>query len=260
MGTEMTKSSRFEYKFLVADNQARSIARELRRFMNLDPWLEKQGTTVYTVSSLYIDSPALQCYEAVEQGARNRFKLRLRWYGKALAQPYFLEEKRRDSEAIIKLRVPIEHKPASDILRGVFVSARDLTPQTVGQRASAQTLLHQFTAIQGIPVCIVRYEREAWESKRYPGLRVTFDQNIRAATTKDLEHDGYPVDLPKDLTVLEIKFRDRVPEWLTSLVRRYGLYRTSVPKYVLCVDALRKYGVSFPGSRDRFAVPKRIAS
>ena len=42
--------------------------------------------------------------------------------------------------------------------------------------------------------------------------------------------------------VLEIKFTDRFPSWTQELVQTFNLRRTSMPKYVECVDAARRMG------------------
>ncbi|MDK2971277.1 MAG: hypothetical protein PWP23_1032 [Candidatus Sumerlaeota bacterium] len=242
----MIQSCRFEYKFLIPEFTARRIASELRPFMRLDSWLKGTGKTSYIVSSVYLDSPRLHCYEAVDQGARNRFKLRMRWYGKELADPVFLEEKRRTGEGIRKIRIPVERTGALALLEGCTLSSSLLLGGSGSKRASGELLMQRIRSLGAIPSCIVCYDREAWESPVEKGLRVTFDRDLVASTVRTTVHDGTPASIPRGQTILEIKFQDRVPEWLSSLVRRYNLARCSVPKYVMCVDALRSVGHGVP--------------
>ena len=42
--------------------------------------------------------------------------------------------------------------------------------------------------------------------------------------------------------VLEIKFNLTMPSWVVRLIQEFNLVRTSVPKYVLTVDAARRCG------------------
>ena len=41
-------------------------------------------------------------------------------------------------------------------------------------------------------------------------------------------------------TVLEMKFTDRFPDWMHSLASTFNLRRTSMPKYVHCINAVRE--------------------
>ena len=242
----MTRSSRFEYKYLVSETAALRFARELRPFMRMDPWLQERNLSSYVVSSVYMDSPRLTCYEAVEQGAKNRFKLRMRWYGEKLSAPVFLEEKRRISDSISKARVTVDMKDAADLLAGNPFNAGWMNRLAPGERALGEELLGKIRSLGAVPSCVVRYEREAWESPVFRGLRVTFDRSLTGAPTGEHYREGSPTALPATKTILEVKFRDHMPEWLGSLMRRYHLTRVSVPKYVLCVDALRSAGMRLP--------------
>ena len=41
-----------------------------------------------------------------------------------------------------------------------------------------------------------------------------------------------------DIVVLELKFTDRFAAWMRTLVEEFNLQRTSVPKYVHCINAM----------------------
>lgn len=235
----MTVRSRYEYKFRIPESKAELLACEIRPFMRRDPWLEAHGETSYTVSSLYLDSPSLLCYGAVDQGEKNRFKLRVRWYGDDVCDPVFLEEKRRKNEAIFKTRVTVTSEGTRRLLRGLSLKTGDIVSRKTGDRAEGEELLRKARTLLAKPACVVRYQREAWEDRHDKGLRVTFDRALHACPASDNTGTRTSTPVEDRGTILEIKFHNQVPQWLASLVRRHELFRESIPKYVLCVDALR---------------------
>ena len=209
--------------------------------MRLDPWLEKSGLDQYLVSSLYLDSPELFCYEAVEQGERNRFKLRVRWYGENISDPVFLEEKKRDGETILKNRVQITKASAEGLMNGLSLKNSDFITRKASDRAVAAMLLDKIRIIRAARSCVVRYEREAWEGRRHDGVRVTFDRALNASPANEFSSQHSHVQTKA--TIFEVKYHGNVPEWLQSIIHRHSLIRQSVPKYVLCVDTLNEcYG------------------
>jgi len=77
-------------------------------------------------------------------------------------------------------------------------------------------------------------------------LRVTLDREIACmrATSPELTLDGPGwFDLGPQPVVLEIKFTDTFPVWLSEMVRELDLVRTRSPKYVRSVDALTALGI-----------------
>jgi len=90
--------------------------------------------------------------------------------------------------------------------------------------------------------CIyVSYWREAYVSAFSDQIRVTFDRQLMGTPYVQ----GSPLSLPAEGerpdpggAILELKFTDRFPGWMRELVQAFDLQRTSVPKYVLCIDKL----------------------
>ncbi len=100
------------------------------------------------------------------------------------------------------------------------------------------------------PACIVTYRRRAYAGGAFdPGLRVTFDTDLRARTLDlDLTSEtlGKPVLVP-GLVVMEIKVNDRIPRWLTDIVAARNLRLVRISKYVACLD-------TEPGSTEARAI------
>ena len=91
------------------------------------------------------------------------------------------------------------------------------------------------------PRTFVCYRREAFISPDNNHVRVTFDRDVAAQRFVA----GKPLAIPRDFywpripgVVLELKFTDRFPNWMSELVRTFDLQRVSVPKYVKCADAI----------------------
>jgi VTC domain-containing protein len=242
--------SRFEYKFRIPELKARLIAKEIRPFMLLDSWVAARNETSYLISSLYLDSPDYYCYKSTDQGEKNRFKLRIRWYGQELCDPVFLEEKRRATDAISKVRVRIKKEAVERLLNhGKGLCEDDVIAKSPQCHAAAAHLLHQIRSIRATPSCVVRYTREAYDAKEGNSLRITLDRSLFVSPVARNLNWSSDISVQYDATILEIKFRHTIPGWLANMVRRHHLYRESVPKYLLCVDALRKKGHMDPVAR-----------
>lgn len=85
------------------------------------------------------------------------------------------------------------------------------------------------------------YRRQAYVSPESDDLRVTFDRELVGG----MYYPGRQLEIPKHGAkpevggvVLELKFTDRFPAWMHELAQLFNLQRTSVAKYVMCVDKL----------------------
>ena len=91
------------------------------------------------------------------------------------------------------------------------------------------------------PVCQVGYRREAFVGSRYePGLRVTFDYSLWAATAAaglDLTTMRHAIT-PAQSCLMEVKANNAVPVWLASMLARHGCTMTRYSKYCAAVARL----------------------
>ncbi|MCP3997028.1 MAG: VTC domain-containing protein, partial [bacterium] len=90
------------------------------------------------------------------------------------------------------------------------------------------------------PTVVTLYEREAFVGRESdPGLRVTFDSDIRyRAADLDLTSGGpgLPAMNPS-WQVMEVKVNERIPHWLTELVARHDCQLIRISKYCQCLEA-----------------------
>jgi hypothetical protein len=82
----------------------------------------------------------------------------------------------------------------------------------------------------------VYYTREAYESPRGDGVRISVDRHLHYGV---LEAPGslscaqwWPVRVPG--TILEVKFTGSFPAWVANLVHRGEITRRGVCKYLMC--------------------------
>jgi hypothetical protein len=88
---------------------------------------------------------------------------------------------------------------------------------------------------------VVSYDRQAFEGSEYdPGLRVTFDTNLKGRT-----HDLSLLSmgsvesrffLPPGWCILEVKVNYRVPYWLTELIGKHRCTLRRVSKYCAALE------------------------
>jgi len=229
--SEKKHQNRFEFKYLVSEAQAASMMEQIRLHMRPDRY-GQEG--VYRVVSLYLDSEDLRlCRESLE-GAKNRFKLRIRSYSDDQDQPRFVEIKRRMNRIIEKSRASI---PADDL--ELLVADRLKPPSDGSERTkNLEQFLFYMRQIQAKPVIRVRYMRQAFESNLNDDARVTLDRQLcfNITRTPQLVFGGDGWQRPRESgVVLELKFTDRCPMWLNRMVQYFGLTAESLSKYASLV-------------------------
>lgn len=236
------QSSRYELKFIIDEAQASEIVKFVTSYLEPDPF-NPPDVRGYPICSLYLDSPNLRLYDATVQGHKNRYKLRIRFYDNEPSHSAFVEIKRRETDVIKKKRAAVNRDGARLILAGESPRVEFLYKQNGS--SSALDALYEFCRlrdqIRASGVTYVYYRREAYVSPASSHIRVTFDRGLQAG---DYEI-GSKLELPQEVkkanvggVVLELKFTDRFPNWMRDLSEIFNLQRTSVPKYVKCVDAL----------------------
>jgi SPX domain protein involved in polyphosphate accumulation len=242
-----TKFQRLERKYLIDDVKAMRIRRDIAAYCDPDEHnparsghYARPDQLGYQISTLYLDGPDLTFYRANLRGDAERLKLRVRSY--SATSPVLLEIKRRVSEVIDKSRVVVDRKEVAEAVAGLAGPAED--------SAEARQCLNEFArlaALAGARPCLhLRYEREAYASFVDHYARVCFDRQIGAQRVEDwdltphpdhyLEFDHFWSDHPTGTrVVLELKCESAMPHWMTDLVRRHGLSRTSFSKYAIGV-------------------------
>lgn len=249
MATDRLQTQRFELKYLIKEDTARAIRRFVSCHLKPDDFAAKLPNFSYPVHSLYLDSPELTTYQAVQFGEKNRFKLRIRYYSDNDSTVYF-EIKRRTNDVISKMRAKVRREAVQSILNGQPPQLRHLASPDGRQLVALQEFCRLMHALRATPKSHVAYLREAWMSPVNNSARVTFDRAVQcepefgAALTTAL---GEAVSPFEDRVVLELKFVDRMPTWFSEMVRVFGLVRGGAPKYAQGIAVLGEHRVSNHG-------------
>ena len=225
---------RYELKYRVYEWQARAIALYIQTYLHPDKYASKSPDYQYLISSLYFDSPRLALLNETVDKMTNRFKLRLRCYDDNPQSSCFFEIKRRLNTVILKGR----GRTSKDNIKSIVCGA----PPPEGLSKKDLEVIKQYQLymrmLNGRPITMIRYMRQAFEDDSTNRVRITFDRKLSYKTTNlpmvTTTGPGWNL-VPMDFVILEIKFTNFYPEWLTGLVKGFNLKQSSFSKYVSSV-------------------------
>lgn len=229
---DRTLACRYELKYHITETQAAGIAEFVKPFVQLDRYCKLQPSRDYPIVSLYLDSGDLQLCRESLAGCQNRFKLRIRSYTDEPEYPRFFEIKRRINTVIMKSRARVMDSDVKALLAG-----RPLPPQNYTADTDTINQFQLYVSYIGArPAVLIRYMRQAYESDDLNRVRVTFDRELAYNITKvpQVRFGGrgwqhHPFTMGG--VILEIKFTDRYPAWLSRLVKRFDLRQRSLSKF-----------------------------
>lgn len=248
---------RREYKYYVSSHALPALRRDLLHFMKYDEHAGKAEDHKYTVRSLYYDTPSLRYYNEKLGGIGRRTKIRLRRYESATGAPsgWFLEAKEKFDDLCAKSRAKISETALRDSMAGR--GWPDL--KRIEFPASTANMSFQLAIQSGNlePKILVLYEREAFVDP-HSDLRVTIDTEVQAlAASNPYQEIGRA---PEVVTrpVFEIKFRDVIPAWLNTLLRKNGVVREPISKYCKGIEVTMPFFIrSRSGAFANEIVPTR---
>ena len=212
---------RYELKYLLTRQQQETVLREMQPHMALDQY----GKTV--IRNVYYDTDNhLLIRRSIEKPAYKE-KLRLRSYSQADSDtPVFVELKKKYDSVVYKRRLSMAEGQAMNWLRGeeIFSSTSQISRE-----------IDYFRDFYGSlrPTVFLSYERYAYYAKDGSDFRVTFDDRILCRETElSLTAPIYGASLlPEDMVLMEIKCSGGIPLWMTQLLSRERIYKTSFSKY-----------------------------
>ena len=244
MREDKLQSARYEFKYVVTEGQARKIREFVLARLEPDDFTVGKEGRGYAVHSLYLDSSRFHTCFAVVQGEKNRFKLRLRFYDDK--GPVFFEIKRRVNLVILKQRASVNRSDVTALLDGASASRDFLVQPNNDKHFKALCSFCELRdRIRAKPAAYTSYMREGYEKHGDNAVRVTFDRELRAGafdgklSIDDIDQWDRP---PMGGVVLELKFTDRFPDWMITLVQLFNLSRTGFAKYCKCVSLVHDLG------------------
>lgn len=211
---------RFELKYMLTCAQREKILQAMAPYMRPD----KFGRT--TICNLYFDTDDYRLIRRSIEKPAYKEKLRLRSYGKATADSKtFVEMKRKYDGVVYKRRVSMPEAKAMDWLAGMQ------KPADTQINREIDYFLGFYQTLK--PRVFLSYERQAYYAKDDSGFRITFDDTILCRQTDlSLQSAAYgtPI-LPEGKVLMEVKCAGGIPLWLTEVLSREKIYKTSFSKY-----------------------------
>lgn len=241
---------RYEYKYIVPCSKLEKLREMILPFVKSDPYFAKANQKGYTIRSIYYDTFHYQFYFEKTDGIKVRKKIRIRGYNEESPESIiFLEIKRRNEKAISKNRAPLFFKNLDSLMQ-----KHDLENLLINDKSynksldNARRFFYHINKLKLCPVILVSYEREAYFAKFNPSERITFDKGIRSSLSPDagsLFLNSKAKHCIPNHFILEVKFHDVFPVWLSPILSMLKLRRTSFSKYTNCLDSHYPKGFSF---------------
>ncbi len=226
---------RYEFKYVMPDYMTATIKKSLEHFGMIKDPMVPDGKNSYDITSLYFDNEKLLAYHSKLAGERNRYKLRLRYYGdvKDAPQHSFAEIKSKYNSVIHKRRERISAEDVIALCNGLVPSHKD-------DAETFQLFVARMKKNSMTPRMLVRYKREPLIWNKDKRLRITFDSHLQSRSSENLYDAGMFHDYMKHRTVMELKFTGWAPGWVGQIIREHRLDRVASSKYCLAVrDASR---------------------
>lgn len=211
---------RHEIKYLLSAVQYRQIKEEIQDHVEDDLYAHS------SICNLYFDTTDYRLIRRSIERPVYKEKLRVRSYG--VAEPgssVFVELKKKYDSMVYKRRISFSETQAMEYLCG-----HGTAPDTQIARE-----INYFLSYYGdlFPTVFLSYERDAFHGIEDPNLRITFDKNI---LWRDYDLSlcngiyGAPI-MENEQVLLEIKTAGAIPLWMTSLLSKHHIYKTSFSKY-----------------------------
>ena len=212
---------RYELKYLLTRAQKDAVLRAMEPHMALDQYGRD------TVRNVYFDTDNCRLIRHSIEKPAYKEKLRVRSYRQVGADgTVFVELKKKYRSVVYKRRIALPEGEAMHWL---------CTPEARGPDTQIGREIDYFRCFYQTlrPVAFLTYEREAYYDQSGGDFRVTFDENILGRQEElSLERGvwGEPL-LEEGLTLMEIKTSGGIPLWMTEVLSRERLYKTSFSKY-----------------------------
>ena len=216
-----TVFKRYELKYLLTPEQKEKVLAAMQPYMKLD----KYGRT--TIRNLYYDTDTyLLIRRSIEKPAYKE-KLRIRSYSQADdSSMVFVELKKKYKHVVYKRRISLPYTDAAAWL------SKERHPDKHTQIANEiDYFLDYYGSLH--PTVFLSYEREAYYCNDGSDFRVTFDDNILCRQddlSLESEVYGTPI-LPEGKVLMEIKCSGGIPLWMTQVLSKEKIYKTSFSKY-----------------------------
>ena len=206
----METFQRIEKKYLLDQKQYQELKEKLMDHVVPDKYFET------SIRSLYYDTDKFELIRRSIEKPEYKEKLRVRSYGKAdQDDEVFVELKKKLDGMVYKRRTKARY---ADLMNNI--EKADFKDRQVGNEI--RYALNYYGKLR--PAVFIGCKRHSYSGKDDESLRVTFDSDI-SYRMKDLSLNESDKDKKvTDKIVMELKVKDAMPLWLTSLLDEVKAY------------------------------------
>lgn len=212
---------RYEIKYMISQEQKAQLLSAMAPYMALD----KYGRT--TIRNIYFDTDSYRLIRRSIEKPVYKEKLRLRSYRQAEPNgPVFVELKKKYHAVVYKRRLSMPEQAAMD-----WICSRKAEHEDSQIAREIDYFLGYYQTLH--PTVFLSYEREAYYCRSGGDFRVTFDDHIlcrREELSLEAPVWGTPL-LEEDQVLMEVKTSGGIPLWMTEILSREHIYKTSFSKY-----------------------------
>ena len=216
-----TVFKRYEIKYMLSLEEKEKVLTAMQDYMELD----KYGRS--SIRNIYFDTDNYRLIRHSIDKPEYKEKLRIRSYGKASSDStVFVELKKKYDHVVYKRRIATTHDTAFN-----WISGKEPSPKDTQISREIDYFLQYYQTLR--PAAFLSYEREAFYEKSGGSFRVTFDDNILFRTEElTLISDAYGTSLlDNEHVLMELKCSGGIPLWLTKVLSKEKIYKTSFSKY-----------------------------
>ncbi len=218
---------RHENKYWINPGDMEALRNRLINVLEHDEHADENGN--YFIRSLYFDDIDDSAYYDKVAGNADRDKYRIRIYNLS-DEVIFLERKRKIGNLIQKSACRITKDLALKLIQG------DPSPLLRTDNPLLKDMYLQMRLKLLRPKVIVDYLREAFVHPA-ENTRITFDKQLATCPNSiDLFSPNLLMIRPTDdaREILEIKFDNYLPDYITRLISGIPVEHSAISKYVLC--------------------------
>ncbi len=208
---------RYELKYIINAEQRAAVMTEVLKRMTPDI----HGAS--TVRNMYFDTPDRRLIRNSIDKPIYKEKFRIRGYSTADDQTdVFAEIKKKYKSVVYKRRIDIKWKQAKELCENGGLIEKTQIAREIDYFFKIYNPLR--------PAMFIFYDREAFYENEF---KATFDENIQYRDydiSLDIPPGGKPV-LPEGYTLMELKTPEALPLWMTEILTKNKIYKTSFSKY-----------------------------
>ena len=214
------KKYRNELKYYINKVQFEEIKKRISFLLDTDKNTREDGS--YFIRSLYLDDYKDTSFYQVVDGISKREKYRIRYYNYDTSY-ICLEKKFKINNMTNKTSYRVTKEQIEELLKGNLAIKKE----------NNKLLKTKFYGYK--PVVIVNYDRIPYVYKA-GNVRLTLDYNISIDYNTDsfFETNGVQIPIIQDnLRILEVKYDEFLPTYISWLININNLERTSYSKYLV---------------------------